>query len=471
MLDINKESMNSKWMGRVRHIHFVGIGGAGMGGIAEVLHTVGYRITGSDILESTMVRRLRGLGISIGIGHASQQVDRADVVVVSSAIRDENIEVVSACRQRIPVISRAEMLAELMRFGYGIAVAGTHGKTTVTSLIVSLLNEAGLDPTFVIGGLLNRAGTHAHLGVGRYVVAEADESDKSFLYLNPMIAVVTNIDADHMDTYGGDFGSLQEAFLAFLHRLPFYGLAVVCVDEPAIKDLLGSVSRPVMTFGFDAQADFRADKMQQDGIRTTFEVSRPAGKPPLTMNLDLPGRHNVLNALAAIAIADELAVPDEIMQRGLAKFEGIARRFQIFDKVLIGGRKVLLIDDYAHHPREISATIESVRASWPTSRLVVAFQPHRYTRTRDLFEDFARVLLKPDILLLLDIFAAGEPPLSGVDSRALYQAVRDRDDRLEPIFVESVSNLLDTLPTIVKDGDIVLILGAGDIGAVASKLI
>nr|VFK43746.1 MAG: UDP-N-acetylmuramate--alanine ligase [Candidatus Kentron sp. TC]VFK44331.1 MAG: UDP-N-acetylmuramate--L-alanine ligase [Candidatus Kentron sp. TC]VFK58408.1 MAG: UDP-N-acetylmuramate--alanine ligase [Candidatus Kentron sp. TC] len=469
MLDINKERVNSKWMGRVQHIHFVGIGGAGMGGIAEVLHTFGYRITGSDILENAMVRYLRKRGVSVNVGHASQHVDSADVVVVSSAVRDENVEVVSARQQCIPVIPRAEMLAELMRFGYGIAVAGTHGKTTVASLIVSLLNEVELDPTFVIGGILNRAGTHAHLGVGRYVVAEADESDKSFLYLNPMIAVVTNIDADHMGTYGGNFSSLQDAFLAFLRRLPFYGLAVVCIDEPAIKDLLGEVSRPVMTFGFDAGADFRADKIQQDGACTMFEVSRPVGKPPLTMHLNLPGRHNVLNALAAIAIADELSVSDEIMQRGLAKFEGIARRFQIFGKVLIGGRQVLLIDDYAHHPREISATIESVRAGWPSYRLVVAFQPHRYTRTRDLFEDFVYVLLKADVLLLLDIFSAGEPPLPEISGRALYQAVYDRG-RLGPIFVENVSNLVDVLPTIVEDEDVVLILGAGDIGSAASKL-
>jgi len=469
MLDLNSRE-NNKWMGRIQHIHFVGIGGVGMGGIAEVLHTVGYRITGSDIFENAMVRHLRTLGISVGIGHAARQVGGADVVVISSAVHDRNTEIVRARQQRIPVILRAEMLAELMRFGHGIAVAGTHGKTTVTSLIVSLLTEAELDPTFVIGGRLNRAGTHAHLGLGRYVVAEADESDKSFLYLNPMMAVVTNIDADHMGTYGGDFGCLQDTFLAFLRRLPFYGLAVVCADEPAIRSLLDRVSRPIVTFGFSAEADFRAEKIRQDGVRTTFEVSRPAGKPPLVINLNLPGKHNVLNALAAIAIADELVVSDEIIQRSLAGFQGIARRFQVFGSVSIGERQVLLIDDYAHHPREIAATIESVRAGWSTRRLVVAFQPHRYTRTRDLLEDFVHVLSEPDVLLLLDIFAAGEPPLPGISGHALYQAVRDRG-RLAPIFVENVSNLVDVLPTIVEEGDIVLILGAGDIGTVAPKLV
>nr|VFJ65149.1 MAG: UDP-N-acetylmuramate--L-alanine ligase [Candidatus Kentron sp. FW] len=471
MLDLNGRRMNGKWMRRVRHIHFVGIGGVGMGGIAEVLHTFGYRITGSDMVENTMVNHLRELGISIGIGHAPRHVDGADVVVVSSAIRNENIEVVDAHRRRIPVIPRAEMLAELMRFSLGIAVAGTHGKTTVTSLIVSLLAEAGLDPTFVIGGRLNRAGAHAHLGLGNYVVVEADESDKSFLYLSPMMAVVTNIDADHMDTYGGDIGCLEDAFLAFLRRLPFYGLAVVCVDDPAIKGLLNRVSRPIVTFGFSVEADFRASKIRQNGLRTTFEVSRPAGKPPLVMNLGLPGRHNVLNALAAIAIADELAVPDEIIQRALTRFQGIARRFQVFGEVLIGGRRrVLLVDDYAHHPREIAATIESVRASWPTCRLVVAFQPHRYTRTRDLFEDFVRVLSGSDELLLLNIFAAGELPLPGITGRALYRAICDYG-RLVPVFVETVSDLADVLPDVVEDGDVVLILGAGDIGSVAPKLI
>nr|VFJ88346.1 MAG: UDP-N-acetylmuramate--L-alanine ligase [Candidatus Kentron sp. LFY] len=469
MLSISKERTNSRWMGRVQHIHFVGIGGAGMGGIAEVLHSFGYHITGSDLLENTMVQHLRELGISIGIGHASRNVKSADVVVVSSAICNENIEVVSAHQQRIPVIPRAEMLAELMRFGYGIAVAGTHGKTTVTSLIASILTEAGLDPTFVIGGRLNRAGTHAHLGVGHYVVAEADESDKSFLYLNPMMAVITNIDADHMDTYGGNFGCLRNTFLTFLRRLPFYGLAVVCVDDPAIKDLLDKVSRPVMTFGFSAEADFQAGNIRQDGIRSTFEVSRPPGKPSLIINLDLPGRHNVLNALAAIAIADELAITDKIIQRGLAKFQGIGRRFQVFDNVLIGGRRVLLIDDYAHHPREVTETIRSVRTSWPTCRLVVAFQPHRYTRTRDLFDDFVRVLSEPDVLLLLDIFAAGELPLPGITGRALYQAICDYG-RLVPIFIENTSNFTDIFSDIVKHEDIVLILGAGDIGNVAQKL-
>nr|VFK22128.1 MAG: UDP-N-acetylmuramate--L-alanine ligase [Candidatus Kentron sp. MB] len=469
MLELNRERMNNKWMGRVRHIHFVGIGGVGMGGLAEVFHTFGYRITGSDIAENTMTRHLRTLGIPIGIGHDPRHIKGADAVVVSSAIHDGNTEVASARQQHIPVIPRAEMLAEVMRFGHGIAVAGTHGKTTVTSLIVSLLAEAELDPTFVVGGCLNRMGTHAQLGVGRYVVVEADESDKSFLYLSPMMMVITNIDADHMGTYGGDFGCLQDTFLAFLHRLPFYGLAVVCVDEPVIRDLLGKISRPVITFGFSAQADFQADNIEQNDGRTTFEVYRPAEKPALMMSLDLPGRHNVLNALAAIAIADELGVPDEVIRHGLAKFQGVARRFQIFGEVLIAGQRVLLIDDYAHHPREIRVTIESVRSNWPTRRLVVAFQPHRYTRTRDLFDDFVPVLSDVDVLLLLDIYAAGESPLPGITGHALSRAVHDYG-RLAPVFVENVSALMDMFPNIVNNGDVVLILGAGDIAGVASKL-
>nr|VFJ50530.1 MAG: UDP-N-acetylmuramate--alanine ligase [Candidatus Kentron sp. FM]VFJ54618.1 MAG: UDP-N-acetylmuramate--alanine ligase [Candidatus Kentron sp. FM]VFK10547.1 MAG: UDP-N-acetylmuramate--alanine ligase [Candidatus Kentron sp. FM] len=469
---------NSEWMGRVRHIHFVGIGGAGMGGIAEVLHGLGYRISGSDKTAGKMVQRLRKLGVPIGIGHASSHVDGADVVVVSSAVGSENVEVVNARRQHIPVIPRAEMLAELMRFRYGIAVAGTHGKTTVTSLIASLLTEAGLDPTFVIGGRLNRANTHAHLGLGHYLVAEADESDKSFLYLNPIMAVVTNIDADHMGTYGGDFDCLKETFLTFLRRLPFYGLAVLCVDDPVVKDLMGKVSRPVMAFGFGADANFRADKVRQDGVFTTFEVLRPAGKPPLTISLNLPGRHNVSNALAAIAIADELGVPDDAIQRALSGFQGIARRFQVFGEVsfgeaLSGGRRVLLIDDYGHHPREIAATLDTIRASWPTRRLVVAFQPHRYTRTRDLFDDFVRVLSKPDVLLLLDIYAASEAPLPGVTGKALYQAICNYGDYggSMPLFVENVSDLADALSNVVKDGDVVLTLGAGDIDSIVPKLI
>ncbi|VFM95041.1 MAG: UDP-N-acetylmuramate--L-alanine ligase [Candidatus Kentron sp. G] len=464
---------NSEWMGRVRHIHFVGIGGAGMGGIAEVLHGLGYRISGSDKTAGKMVQRLCKLGIPIGIGHASGHVDGADVVVVSSAVGSENVEVVNARRQHIPVIPRAEMLAELMRFRYGIAVAGTHGKTTVTSLIASLLTEAGLDPTFVIGGRLNRANAHAHLGLGHYLVAEADESDKSFLYLNPIMAVVTNVDADHMGTYGGDFDCLKETFLTFLRRLPFYGLAVLCVDDPAVKDLMGKVSRPVMTFGFGVDANFRADKVWQDGVFTTFEVLRPAGKLPLTISLNLPGRHNVSNALAAIAIADELGVPDDVIQRALSGFQGIARRFQVFGEVSFGGRRVLLIDDYGHHPREIAATLNTIRASWPARRLVVAFQPHRYTRTRDLFDDFVRVLSKPDVLLLLDIYAASEAPLPGITGKTLYQAICNYGDYggSMPLFVENVSDLAGALSNVVEEGDVVLTLGAGDIDSIVPKLI
>nr|VFJ42765.1 MAG: UDP-N-acetylmuramate--L-alanine ligase [Candidatus Kentron sp. DK] len=476
--DLIPGNHHDEWMGRVRRIHFVGIGGAGMGGIAEVLHGLGYRISGSDRVEGKMVQRLRRLGIAVGAGHAPEHVDGADVVVISSAVSGENVEVRSARRQYIPVIPRAEMLAELMRFRYGIAVAGTHGKTTVTSLIASLLTEAGLDPTFVIGGRLNRANSHAYLGLGRYLVAEADESDKSFLYLNPMMAVVTNIDADHMDTYEGRFGDLKETFLRFLRRLPFYGRAVVCIDEPVIKELLGKISRPVVTFGFDKAADFQADEVGYDGVRTTFEVFRPAGKPPLEISLNLPGRHNVSNALAAIAIADELAVPDDVIQRALAGFQGIARRFQVFGEVLVGKHRVLLIDDYGHHPREVAATLDTIRASWPDRRLVVAFQPHRYTRTRDLFDDFVHVLLEPDVLFLLDIYAASETPLPGITGEGLYRAVRDHrnergrggDGDSASFFVKKVPDLADALSEAARDGDVVLTLGAGDIDSVAPDL-
>jgi len=469
VIDINKNT-NDKWMGHTRHIHFVGIGGAGMSGIAEVLCDLGYRVTGSDVTNSTIVQRLCKLGIPVGIGHARQNINGADVVVVSSAIRDDNEEVIHAYQQHIPVIPRAEMLAELMRFRHGIAVAGTHGKTTVTSLIASLLTEAGLDPTFIIGGRLNHANTHAHLGLGDYLVAEADESDKSFLYLNPVMAVVTNVDADHMDTYDGDLNCLRETFVTFLRRLPFYGLAVVCIDDPTVNDLLGKISRPVVTFGFHSDADFRASRLQQDGVYTTFRVFRPAGKPSLNITLNLPGKHNALNALAAIVVSDKLGVSDGIIKRGLADFQGIARRFQVFGDVLIGRSRVLIIDDYGHHPNEIAVTLDAIRAGWPTRRLIVAFQPHRYTRTRDLFNDFVHVLSKSDVLLLLDIFPAGESPLPGITGRGLYQAIYDFG-HLKPLFVKNVSGLVDTLPNVVKDGDIVLTLGAGNIGAAPSRLV
>jgi len=457
-------------MRRVRTVHFVGIGGVGMGGIAEVLLNLGYQVTGSDIKESAMTRRLSGLGAKILIGHDSAQVAGAGVVVISSAISSDNPEVQEARARRIPVAPRAEMLAELMRFRQGIAVAGTHGKTTTTSLIASVLGRGGLDPTFVIGGRLNSAGTNARLGTGHYLVAEADESDASFLYLTPVISVVTNIDTDHMETYGGDFARLRGAFLEFLHHLPFYGLAVLCVDDPGVRSILAEVTRSVVTYGLEQGADFWAKGIQQNGIRTQFQVMRREEQEPwLEVTLNLPGRHNVLNALAAIAVAKEVGVSDDAIQTALASFDGIGRRFQRYGELRTPTGRVLLIDDYGHHPREIAATIQAIRAGWPTRRLVVAFQPHRYTRTRDLFEDFTALLSELDVLVLTEVYSAGESPIFGADGRALSRAIRARG-RVNPVFVERVSEVPHALESLLQDGDIVLTLGAGDIGTVAANL-
>ncbi|MEW6354411.1 MAG: UDP-N-acetylmuramate--L-alanine ligase [Pseudomonadota bacterium] len=450
-------------------IHFVGVGGAGMGGIAEVLLNLGYRVSGSDLHENSVTRRLHELGAEIFIGHDTAHVAHADVVVVSTAIGADNPEVAAARAQRIPVVPRAEMLAELMRFRYGIAVAGTHGKTTTTSLTASLLAEGGLDPTFVIGGRLNSAGAHARLGAGQYLVAEADESDASFLYLQPMIAVVTNIDADHMDTYGGDFNKLRQTFVEFLHHLPFYGLAVLCLDDPVVREILPQVTRPVLTYGLSADADLRATRIRQEKACTHFTIARPGAPDWLHVTLNLPGQHNVLNALAACAVAHQAGVADDAIQRGLASFLGIARRFQMYGEIATSAGPVLLIDDYGHHPREIAATFQAIRAGWPQRRLVVAFQPHRYTRTRDLFEDFAGILTNADVLLLLDVYAAGEAPIASADGRTLCRAIRARG-KLDPVFVAGAADLPATLPDILQAGDILLTLGAGDIGAVAATL-
>jgi len=455
-------------MGRVRRIHFVGAGGAGMGGIAEVLHNLGYAVSGSDLRENAVTRRLARLGVQVWIGHAAEHVAECDAVVVSSAIAADNPELVAAREQRLPVVPRAEMLAELMRFRYGIGVAGTHGKTTTTSLIASLLAEGGLDPTFVIGGQLNSADSHARLGDGHYLVAEADESDASFLYLQPSMAVVTNIDADHLSTYEGDFERLRQTFVEFLHHLPFYGLAVLCLDDPEVRNVLGEVTRPVITYGFDADADVQATDLQQRGMQTHFTVRRSA-HADLAVILNLPGRHNVLNALAAIAVASELGVSDAAIQQGLAHFQGIGRRFQVGGDVLTPAGSVLLIDDYAHHPREIAPTLAAVRAGWPGRRLVVAFQPHRYSRTRDLFDDFTQVLSEVDVLLLGEVYAAGEVPVSGADGRALCRGIRARG-HIDPVFVEHIQELPQLLRDILQDGDVLLTLGAGDIGAVAARL-
>jgi UDP-N-acetylmuramate--alanine ligase len=455
-------------MGRVRRIRFVGIGGSGMSGIAEVLSNLGYDISGSDLAENAAVRRLRALGIRIDIGHDAAAVRDCDAVVRSSAIPDDNPEILEAHRRRIPVVPRAEMLAELMRFRYGIAVAGSHGKTTVTSLIAGLLAEAGLDPTFVVGGRVNSVGGNARLGSGHYLVAEADESDASFLMLQPMLAVVTNIDADHMPTYQGDFSLLRQAFIDFLHHLPFYGLAVACGEDPVIRGLLPEVSRPLITYGLEEQADYRARDVRISGASSRFVATGPQMEE-LDVRLNLAGRHNVLNALAAIAVARELGVEGSVIQRGLENFQGVARRFQSFGEFETAAGRVLMIDDYGHHPREIAAVLQALRDGWPGRRLVVVFQPHRFTRTRDLFEDFAKVLSETDELLLLDVYAAGETPIAGADGRSLCRAVRARG-RIEPIFIEDRRELAEVLRKTLRDGDVLLTLGAGDIGALAARL-
>ncbi len=463
------ESSAVPTMGRIRRIHMIGIGGAGMGGIAEVLLHLGYEVTGSDLGENRVTARLAERGARISVGHDAGHVAGSDVVVTSSAVHEDNPEVRAAQAARIPVIPRAEMLSELMRFRYGIAVAGTHGKTTTTSLVASLLAEGGLDPTFVIGGLLNSAGTHARLGASRFLVAEADESDASFLYLQPMLAVVTNIDADHMPTYDGDFGRLRATFHEFLHHLPFYGLAVLCLDDPVVRELVPEISKPVLTYGTAPDADLRASAITQRGMRTTFKVTRREVPGELVITLNMPGRHNVLNALAAIAVAAEVGVDDAAIQRGLAGFAGIGRRFQVHGDLTLPAGRVTVIDDYGHHPREIAATLEAVRAGWPGRRVVLAFQPHRYSRTRDLFEDFTQVLSEPDLLLLSEVYAAGEEPLAGSDGRALCRAVRTRG-KLDPVFVERSSGFAEVLPDLLEDGDILLLMGAGDVGRVPAGL-
>lgn len=455
-------------MGRIRRIHLVGIGGSGMNGIAEVLHNLGYQVTGSDLVESAAVRRLRSLGVPVSIGHEAGAVAVSDVLVRSTAVADDNPEVQEAMRLRIPVVPRAQMLAELMRFRFGIAVAGTHGKTTVTSLVASVLAGAGLDPTYVIGGRLNATGTNAALGSGSYLVAEADESDASFLHLQPMMAVVTNIDADHMATYHGDFGELRAAFLDFVHRLPFYGLAVACIEDEVVRELLPQMSRPVLTYGFVPEADYRATDIVPAGPVTHFTLHIPQADP-CPAEINLAGRHNVLNALAAVAIAHELGVSTPQILRGLSGFQGIGRRFQGYGEVAAADGRALMIDDYGHHPREIQAVLDALREGWPGRRIVMVFQPHRYTRTRDLFEDFCRVLSTVDDLLMLEVYPAGEAHLSGADSRALCRAIRTRG-RVEPVLVEDPAETTQVLRKLLRDGDILLTMGAGDIGALAARL-
>jgi UDP-N-acetylmuramate--alanine ligase len=466
MFDQKTVPLQAMW--KFRRIHFVGIGGAGMGGIAEVLLHEGHQVSGSDLQENAMVRHLAKLGVKIFKGQKAEQIENVDLLVRSTAVADDNPELVAARKARIPIIPRAQMLAELMRFRYGVAVAGTHGKTTTTSLIASVLAEAKLDPTFVIGGLLNRAGSNAHLGVGEFLVAEADESDASFLYLKPIMAVVTNIDADHMETYGGSFTRLQQTFVEFLHHLPFYGLAVMCLDDPVVKECLPRLSRPIVTYGFDACADFRASDYSQQALRSFFTVHRP-NLPPLEIELNLGGRHNVLNALACIAIATELHVEDRFIVKALAEFSGVGRRLQVFGNVVMDQKQVMVIDDYGHHPREIHATIDAMRNAWPNRRLVMAYQPHRYTRTRDLFEDFVHILSQVDALLLLDIYSAGESPITGITSAALISAIAQQK-KVSPLLVESVAKLPDVLTHILQDNDLLLLQGAGDISTAAPQL-
>ena len=462
---------------KVKHVHFVGIGGSGMSGIAEVLLNLGFQVSGSDMADSGATQRLTGLGAKVWRGHAAQHIAGADAVVVSTAVQADNPEVVAARENNIPVVPRALMLAELMRLRQGIAVAGTHGKTTTTSLVASILAEAGMDPTFVIGGRLTSAGSHAKLGSGEFLVAEADESDASFLYLQPVLAVVTNIDADHMDTYGHDFGRLKQAFVDFLQHLPFYGMAVLCVDDANVRDIMPLVTKPVTTYGLSEAAQIRAtDVSHRDGQMVFTVVRKLAGKPPqpacgnLPVTLNLPGLHNVQNALAAIAVGMEVGASDAAIVKALAEFKGVGRRFQRYGEIpLEGGGTYSLIDDYGHHPVEMQATLEAVRGAFPGRRLVLAFQPHRYTRTRDVFEDFVRVLSTVDVLLLTEVYAAGEAPIVAADGRALARAIRVAG-KVEPIFVEHADELPQAIRGVAQDGDVVLTMGAGSIGQVPQAL-
>lgn len=468
MID-NKAQYDIPTMRRIQNIHFIGIGGVGMCGIAEVLHNQGYQVSGSDLKSSAVTERLEEMGIKVYFGHEEENVFDAHVIVVSTAINETNPEIIWGKKHRIPIVRRAEMLAELMRYRHGIAVAGTHGKTTTTSLMASILAATGDDPTFVIGGRLTSAGANAQLGSSSYLVAEADESDASFLHLQPQSVIVTNIDEDHMDTYDGDFEKVKHTFIEFIHNLPFYGVAVLCVDDANVREILPSLSRPVLTYGIEQEADFYATDIVQTGRHCEFLAHRPEGEP-IKIRLPMPGLHNVLNALSAIAVATDLGVDVNAIQAGLMGFEGVGRRFQEQAPLeLSNGSKIMFIDDYGHHPSEVLATIKAIRAGWPEKRLVMVYQPHRYTRTRDLYEDFVRVLSQVDVLLLLDVYAAGESPINGADSRSLCGSIRQRGN-IDPIHVGSEADLKSILKNVLREGDLFISQGAGDIGNVSKNL-
>ncbi|MBQ0718714.1 MAG: UDP-N-acetylmuramate--L-alanine ligase [Gammaproteobacteria bacterium] len=458
-------------MRRIRRIHFIGIGGSGMCGIAEVLLNQGYTISGSDLAANANIQRLRGMGAHIDIGHKGEQIKGVDVVVQSSAVNAENPEIIAARESRIPVVRRAEMLAELMRYRHSIAVAGTHGKTTTTSLLANVLAAAGQAPTFVIGGRVTSVGTNAQLGESRYLVAEADESDASFLHLQPMVAVVTNIEADHMETYDFDFSKLKQTFVDFLHNLPFYGLAVLCIDDPVVREIMPLVSRPVLTYGFSEDADYRISEARVEERSAYFQVARPEGLSSLNIELSIPGRHNMLNATAAIAVASDEGLDDAAICAGLMDFEGVGRRFEVYGNYPVAGGAgtALLVDDYGHHPSEVKATIEAVREGWPQRRLVLIFQPHRYTRTRDLYDDFVEVLSEADVLIMVPVYTAGEEEIPGATSRHLCRAIRQRG-MVDPVYAESIEAAPDILKSLVKPGDIVMTQGAGSVSKLVKLL-
>lgn len=458
---------------KVKHIHFVGIGGAGMSGIAEVFANLGYQVSGSDLASNQVTQRLAGLGIAVYAGHADHQIAGADVVVTSTAVKSDNPEVIAAKNKNIPVVPRAMMLAELLRLRTGIAIAGAHGKTTTTSLIASILAAADMDPTFVVGGKLEAAGCHAKLGRGEFIVVEADESDASFLYLQPVLAVVTNIDADHMETYGHDFNRLKQTYVEFVQHLPFYGMAVVCIDDANVREVMPSITKPITTYGLSEDAQVRAIDIQHDQHRMKFTavVGVNGSARKLNITLNLPGLHNIQNALAAIAVANEIGVPDTAIVKALIEFKGVERRFQQFGEIKLSAQKhFALIDDYGHHPAEMEATMKAARGTFPGRRLVVVFQPHRYTRTRDVFEDFVRVLSQADVLLLTEVYPAGEAPIVAADSKSLARAIRVQG-KVEPIYIETVDDLPDAILSIVQDGDVVLAMGAGSVAKVAPQIV